>query len=415
MKSFSIHLEFRNLNCSRKFAGACLSALLLGACAYVGGGADSPPPNYGFEIIPADEAKQKGDITAKTGQLQHRRAQVFKDVQGGRILRGVHPKSHGCVVADFTINPDIAADLQVGLFSGGEKTYPVLIRFSNASVRLAPDLEGGNGSRGMAIKLLDVGEKVIVKDAGENNQDFLMINTRAFAFPNVRSYQRLTNALLGSPSGADPGAAFSPADDWTVEDRENLEKTLKVIGQIRQKTVRNPTEVQYFGAAPSLFGSDRAMKFAAEPCGGEKLQEPFDNDPDENYLHQALEARMAQHQEPVCFDFKIQVLGINEIRADRNSNTGESTGDLIEDATRVWDENAFPFTKVARIIIPTSPTKGKSLLIDCDSRDFNPWHSLAAHQPLGGINRLRKPVYISSAANRHSDAPAESVGNLKSD
>ena len=415
MKSFSIHLESLNLRCSRNYVGAYLFALLLGACAHVDRGADSPPPDDGFEIIPADEAKQRGDITVKTGKLQRKRAQVFKDVQGGRILRGVHPKSHGCVVADFTISPDIAADFQVGLFSGGEKTYTALIRFSNASVRLAPDLDGGNGSRGMAIKLFDVGENVIVKDAGGNNQDFLMINTRAFAFPNVRSYQRLTDALLGSPSGADPSAAFAPADDWTAEDRQNLEKSRKVIGQIKQKTVRNPTEVQYFGAAPSLFGADRVMKFAAEPCGGEKLQEPFDNEPDENYLHQALAARMAQHQEPVCFDFKIQVLGINQVREDRNSNIGETTGDLIEDATRVWDENAFPFTKVAKIIIPTSPTKGKSLLIDCEPRDFNPWHSLAAHQPLGGINRLRKPVYISSAANRHRDAPAESAAISDSD
>ena len=31
---------------------------------------------------------------------------------------------------------------------------------------------------------------------------------------------------------------------------------------------------------------------------------------------------------------------------------------------------------------------------------FNPWQSLAAHQPLGGINRLRKPVYLSSAEHR---------------
>ena len=124
---------------------------------------------------------------------------------------------------------------------------------------------------------------------------------------------------------------------------------------------------------------------------------------------------MAQHEQPVCFDFKIQVLGIDQVLEDRNSKIGETTGDLIEDATRVWDENAFPFTNVAKIIIPTSSTKDKSLLIDCESRAFNPWHSLAAHQPLGGINRLRKPVYISSAANRHNHALAESARNLESD
>ena len=116
---------------------------------------------------------------------------------------------------------------------------------------------------------------------------------------------------------------------------------------------------------------------------------------------------MAQHEQPVCLDFKIQVLRIEQVHEDRNSNIGENVGDLIEDATRVWDENAFPFATVAKIIIPTSPTKDNSLLIDCESRDFNPWHSLSDHRPLGGINRLREPVYFSSAANRRSDAPPE--------
>ena len=405
MKTFRTHLETINLQTSSDRAIVLLFALLLSACAHMEGDEDSSPLNFTFETIPADEAVQIADITLKTGELQRRRAQVFNDVQGGQILRGVHPKSHGCVVADFNISPDIAADFQVGLFSIPGKSYKALIRYSNASVRLAPDLENGNGSRGMAVKVLNVSGNVLVIDTDGRNQDFLMINTHAFAFPNVRSYQRLTNALLSSPSGADPRAAFDPADDWTAEDGANLEKTLQVIGQIKEKTVRIPTEVQYFGAAPSLFGIDRVMKFSAEPCGGEKFQKPFDDEPDKNYLHQALVARMAPQEEPVCLDFKIQVLGIDQVREDRKSNIGENASDLIEDATRVWDENEFPFTKVAQIIIPTSPTKKNSILQDCESRIFNPWHAMIDHQPLGGINRLRKPVYVISAVNRGSDVP----------
>lgn len=404
MPTFRTYLETINLKTSRDRAGTFLFALLISACAHMDEGEDTSPLNFTFEIIPADEAVQIADITLKTRELQRRRAQVFKDAQGGQILRGVHPKSHGCVVADFKISADIAANFQVGLFSTPGQEYKALIRYSNASVRLAPDLEDGNGSRGMAVKVLNVSGNVLVADTDGSNQDFLMINTRAFAFPNVRSYQRLTNALHNSPSGADPRAAFVPADDWIAEDGANLEKTLKVIGQIKEKTVRNPTEVQYFGAAPSLFGNDRVMKFSAEPCGGERIQNPFDEMPGDNYLHDALVATLAQHQEKVCFDFKVQVLSIDQVREDRNSNIDENASDLIEDATRVWDESEYPFIKVAQIIFPTSPTKKNSILQDCESRAFNPWHSLTAHQPLGGINRLRNPVYVISAVSRDSDA-----------
>ena len=377
-----------------------LLALFLSSCTE----SKTPSPSaksYDFEIVPNDEAAQIADIAKKTIQLQNTRAIVFKEAQEGQKLRGVHPKSHGCVVGNFEINKDIAPNLQVGLFSKPGKRYKTLIRYSNASVRLSPDLENGeNGSRGMAIKIFDVDGEMLVKDKGANNQDFLMINTPAFAFPNVRSYQRLTNALLASPSGVDPRAAFAEGSDWTDEDRENLKKTLKSLGQIKSKIVRNPLEVQYFAAAPSTFGNDRVMKFSAAPCGGEKTQIPF-NDPSEatpNYLHEALASTMSQG-ENVCFDLKIQVQSIDQVKADRK-NSDVSKGDLIEDATREWDK--IPFLNVAKITIPTpqavdlaDPTQQ-----DCKSQAFNPWHSLAEHKPLGGINRLRRPVYIHSADNR---------------
>jgi hypothetical protein len=36
----------------------------------------------------------------------------------------------------------------------------------------------------------------------------------------------------------------------------------------------------------------------------------------------------------------------------------------------------------------------------CERLVFTPWHSLAAHQPIGSINRLRKAVYEASAQHR---------------
>jgi hypothetical protein len=387
------------LTANKKTSGFLLLAIILSSCTQQ----ETPIPStqsYDFEIVPEDEAAQIADIAKKTVQLQDRRAVVLKE-QEGQKLRGVHPKSHGCVVGNIEINKDIAPNLKVGLFSKPGKQYKTLIRYSNASVRLSPDLENGeNGSRGMAIKIFDVDGEMLVKDKKANNQDLLMINTPVFAFPNVRSYQRLTNALLASPSGVDPSAAFVEGADWTDEDRENLKKTFKSLKLIKSKTVRNPLEVQYFAAAPSSFGKDRVMKFSAAPCGGEKPQKPFSDPsvPTPNYLHEALASSVSQG-ENVCFDLNIQVKTIAQVKSDRQK-VDRTTGDLIEDASRNWDNT--PFFKVAKITIPTPQTVDLAdpTQQNCKSQAFNPWHSLAEHQPLGGINRLRRPVYINSADNR---------------
>ena len=44
-------------------------------------------------------------------------------------LRGVHPKSHGCVNAKFEILPNIEKNLRVGLFVR-PTTYDAVIRYS---------------------------------------------------------------------------------------------------------------------------------------------------------------------------------------------------------------------------------------------------------------------------------------------
>jgi hypothetical protein len=49
---------------------------------------------------------------------------------------------------------------------------------------------------------------------------------------------------------------------------------------------------------------------------------------------------------------------------------------------------------VARIVAPPQPgwSEARSKTID-DGFSFSPWHGLAAHRPLGSINRLRKRAY----------------------
>jgi hypothetical protein len=64
--------------------------------------------------------------------------------------RAVHPKAHGCVKADFTVNADIPRKYRVGLFATPGKRYKAWVRYSNATAIIRPDEAKAlmmNGSR----------------------------------------------------------------------------------------------------------------------------------------------------------------------------------------------------------------------------------------------------------------------------
>ncbi len=403
----------------------------LGVPARPGGplGADlSKAPGAPFETVPEAEAGEIDETAALTVKLQDKRAKTDES-QDGKLLRGVHPKSHGCVAAEFAVRDDIEEKYQVGLFAQPGKTHKAWIRFSNASVLREHDLKGGkNGSRGMAIKVLDVEGEMLSEDNGQSNQDFLMINTPEFAFANVRDYLRLDRILARDPLGADPGPYFLPLqlallgepkdgepaelagrrkflqgaiekdpllNKLSGDDLKGTFASLKVIREISEQTVRNPLQVQYFGAAPFLFGAGRAMKFSAAPCTVTE-QAPFTDvtpdNPSADYLREALNQTMKGKQD-VCYDFKVQV----RIAADAKDLN-------IEDATTTWPDEETSYVNVARITIkvPQSPDTPEALE-QCEKLAFTPWHSLADHEPLGGINRLRRKVYANSAEHRGAE------------
>lgn len=304
-----------------------------------------------------------------------------------KVLRGVHPKSHGCVQASFEINKDIDASLRAGLFSAPGKVYEAVIRFSNAAALVAPDMVNNeNASRGMAVKVfaVDGDEGFLQLDDGARNQDFLMINTPSFAFVDIPDYLQLNKILLKNNDSAEE--FFAPLASPATCPRGVI-SAFQVIRQIQSRPVACPVEVQYFGAAPFAFGPERVMRFSAKPRVAPDQKAPENASPD--YLKEALEKSLAGN-ESIIYDFMVQV---------RNK---DEEGLAIEDATAVWDEAHFPFIPVAKITIaapqvdiysPENEMRGEDLV-------FTPWHSLASHQPLGGINRLRKDVYTVSAEHR---------------
>ncbi len=343
-----------------------------------------------FESIPdrEEEERQIQEIANLTVKLLEKRY-----LSPERVLRGVHPKSHGCLKARFETLNGIDESLQVGLFKEPGKSYDAVIRYSNADSLVREDLKNGeNGSRGMAIKILGVKGKILHHHGGRRSQDFLMINTPQFAFVNVADYLKLQQVLVQFEDN--PLPFFAPLQSPPPTDAAKLAEFLRVkqsfdvVTLIKKTPVANPLEVAYFGASPFLFGENRVMRVSIVPHGAKKEQRVPPN-ASQNYLREALQKTMAGN-ENVVFDFQIQVRKAGEDKLH------------IEDATRFWPEEEFPPQTVARITIPAPQTglDSPEYLEECEQLSFTPWHALAEHQPLGGINRLRKPVYFASADKR---------------
>ena len=101
---------------------------------------------------------------------------VILDKDRRPVRRGQHPKHHGCVRAEFTVEPNLPVDLQLGIFHE-PRTYPAWIRFSNGS----QDDDGDGDIHGMAIKLMDVaGPKVLDDERDEQTQDFVLMDHPVF-------------------------------------------------------------------------------------------------------------------------------------------------------------------------------------------------------------------------------------------
>lgn len=337
------------------------------------------------------EAQQIEEITDLTVQLMKRRY----DEQGQPALRGVHPKSHGCVKARFDVLDDVPEQLQHGLFSK-PASYEAVVRYSNAAALVGPDLSNGkNGSRGMAIKVfLDKG-RFLYRHRDQKTQDFLMINTPSFAFVNAGDYLKLTKILMKFNDV--PDAFFAPlqtaqtdppTDPAEQAALQRVMQSFKVLKLIQSQPVANPTEVSYFSAAPFLYGSDHCAHFSVHPQG-EKKEQVLPENPSENYLKEALQQTISGTGD-IVFDFQAQVRGAGE-------------DDLfIEDATQSWDETKFPPQTVARLTIsrPQPDLNDPAHLAECEQLFYTPWHALEEHQPLGSINRLRRAVYLASSQHR---------------
>ena len=367
-------------------------------------GADFAVPPSDLEVVPPEEAARIERVVQST------LARMKQRDSGDRpVLRGVHPKDHGCVQSTFRIADDLPEELRVGVFAKPGTEYPAWIRFSNAAVLVGADsTPTSHGSRGMAIKVLKLeGTRLIDRDE-PLTQDFLMVNQPVFAFSNVEDYEAFSEFSLKS---ADIPSFFKGRIKLEGEGKPDLadattRRMLRSGGIVKriasltmdgdkgafQPPPASPVENRYFSAAPYLFGRDKAMKFTARPVLPPSGKAPNLDDP--NYLRTALLKRLTEKDaKDIVFEFQVQIRSKADLAGKIETE--------IEDASFDWDEKKYPFITVAKITIPPQDFDTDARKKQCENLFFTPWHSLVPHQPIGGINRLKLKVYEASSLLRH--------------
>jgi len=287
------------------------------------------------------------------------------------VQRQQHAKHHGCVRATFEIEQNLPHELRIGLFKEAA-SYPAWVRFSNASQHI--DTIGN--PHGFAIKLMGVkGAKALGEGNDHETQDFLMVDYPIFIVRTASDYLDLFRAALNAP-GKMPWSFFFPSLDpskWRLRE-------LWLIRKMRSLKIDNLLDTQFWTLGAFKFGSG-AAKFAVRPLA--KIRTPDIAALSPNYLGERLAECLRRHN--VQFEFLMQ------LQTDAKKMP-------IEDTTIEWTS---PFRRVATITIPTQDLRNPEQIILAEHLSFTPWHALAEHRPLGGINRIRKSAYAASSAVRH--------------
>jgi hypothetical protein len=336
-----------------------------------------------LETIPADEAD---DIERVIHALESILAR--SQAKSGEFRADVHVKTQGYAEGEFRVLPNLPEELAQGLFEH-DGVYPAVVRFSNAASQARPDAIPDG--RGMAIKVLHVqGDVLLADEQRGHTQDFVMINHPVFFTRNVKDYLRLEQVLveaddnsLATLQGALTGGDWNPLHwHW----REML-----AVARIAGQLPAHPASNTYFSMAPIRFGK-YVGKYRARPAGSRHdsyLDRVKRLGAQADVMRLALEETLRTQE--VLFEFQVQL------------RTSEQTMP-IEDASVEWPESESPYRTVAHLLLPRQEIKSLRQQDGYQSLSFNVWHALAAHRPLGGINRVRHRAYTVSCAWRRQQA-----------
>ena len=333
------------------------------------------------ETVQPDE-----DETIRQLEDQFKTIQDTTSKNYDHAVRAVHAKAHGIAKGVLTVKDDLPPELAQGLFAA-PGSYDAVLRIStNAGDILDDDIAL---PRGLALKVMGVEGERLPGSEGETSQDFILVNGPVFAAPDAKGF--LGNLKMLAKT-TDVGEGAKKALSSVLQTTNTVLTAVGIespkVQQLGGAPQVHPLGETYYSQTPFRFG-DHIVKWQLAPVSPELTsltKEVIDVAGRPDALREEVRRGL------------IEAGGQWELRVQLNTNLDTMP---IEDATQLWDEKESPFRTVATLDVPSQIAweHGESDRLD-DRLSFNIWHGLAAHQPLGGINRARNDTYSKSASFR---------------
>jgi hypothetical protein len=306
----------------------------------------------------------------------------------GHAMRSVHAKSHGILHATLTVPEGLPPTLAQGLFSKGG-TYDVLMRFSTIPGDLLRD--SVSTPRGVAIKVIGVEGDRLPGSEGDVTQDFVMANAPAFSAPTPKKFLgnlKLVSSTTDKLEGLkEVTSRFARVTEAVLEAFGTKSATVVTLGGQKATHILGET---FYTQTPFLFGS-YIGKFSLAPVS-RSLQALTNKPLDVNGKPDALREAVIEYFGTQSAEW--------ELRVQLNTDLEKMP---IEDPSVPWPEEQSSYMAIGRLIAaPQNAWSAKSIKEVDECGSFSPWHGLAAHRPLGGVNRARKVTYRNSAQFRGS-------------
>lgn len=337
-----------------------------------------PVPYAPFLEVPEDEeTKTTFDLKDVMHSIS---VKTFED--SGHANRSVHAKTHGLLVGELTVLDGLPPAYAQGLFAQAG-TYPVAMRLSTTPGDILDD--NVSTPRGMSVKVVGVTGARVEGSEGDATQDFVLVNGPVFNAPTAKKFLGSAK-LLASTTDKVPNLkrAFSAV-------ARTVEKAIEAVGGESATLISmgghpetNPLGETFYSQVPILFGPYMA-KVSIAPVAPSLLaltDAPVDLKDKPDGLREAV------------VDYFATQGGEWEVRIQLCTDIEKMP---IEDASVEWDEEVSPFVTVARLRAAPQQawSDARAKQID-EGMQFNPWHALAAHRPLGSVMRVRKEVYAMS-------------------
>ncbi len=331
-----------------------------------------------IEQVQADEPETVERLNAAFDVILERTSEDY-----GHAVRSVHAKAHGVLEGTLTVDAGLAPELTQGLFAT-PGTHKVLMRLSTNAGDILPDVIGL--PRGLAMKVFDVPGERLPGSEG-TAQDFIMINGKVFVAPtaekflgNLKMLAKTTDRLEGTKKAVSAvlRGVRSAVEAVGVE----APAAIKSLGGAPNV---EPLGETYYSVAAFRYG-DYIAKFSLKPVAP---------------AMQALRGKVIRiegREDAIREEVQKEMRGIDAEWEFRVQLCRDLEKQPVEDATVEWNEAAAPFVKVGTVRVAAQDSwEAERVRRINEQTRFSVWTGIAAHRPLGNVNRARKETYRHSA------------------